>query len=119
MIYDQTVLDEGAGKVTYYWNRALNSVVAQCHSSRNFNPYLEVNHDPERLAAIVGGYTSIDPAQILRPDGVTNSFLNDLNGRFQRFAVKDAELEALRADPDRVVLGPTDAKWSSGPRTGG
>lgn len=119
MIYDQTVLDEAAGKVTYYWNPALNSVVAQCHSSRNFNPYLEVNHDPERLAAIVGSYTAINPAQILRQDGATNSFLNDLKGRFQRFPVTDAELEALRADPDYVVLGPLDAKWRTRPETGG
>lgn len=111
MIYDQTVLDEGAGKVTYYWNRALNSVVAQCHSPRHFNPYLQVNYDPERLAAFVGSHTFIDPAQIMRPDGITISCLHDPNGHFQRFPVTDEELAAHRADPDRVVLGPMDAKW--------
>jgi hypothetical protein len=49
IFYDQTTLDPRACEVTYYWNRPLHFVVAQTHTSRSYNPYLEANNDPSRL----------------------------------------------------------------------
>ncbi len=97
MIYDQTVLDEDAMQVTYYWNKALNAVVSQTHTPRYFNPYFEMHHDPERQAHLIARFTFNDPSQILRPDGRVVTCLQDLKGDFLRFAVTDEELAAARA----------------------
>jgi hypothetical protein len=114
ILYDQTVLHEDATKVTYYWNKSLNSVIAKCHTPRSFDPYLEENHDPVRLAAFIGRHTFSDPAKILQPNGRTVSCLHGSDGRFKRFAVTDDEVEAARQDPDQIVFGPIDAKWRTG-----
>jgi hypothetical protein len=111
MVYDQTVLHEDAQQVTYYWNKALNSLIARTHTPRNFDPYLQEKHEPARLASVIGRHTFNDPAQILRSDGTVVSCLHDSEKRFLRFAVTDAEVEAARADPNQIVLGPMDAKW--------
>jgi hypothetical protein len=111
MIYDQTVLDVDATQVTYYWNSKLNAVVAQTHTPRYFNPYLSENHDPERLASLLGRLMANDPAQLLRSDGSVLSCLHDKNGKFLKYAVTSAELAAARADPDRVIFGPSNINW--------
>jgi hypothetical protein len=111
MFYDSTVLDEDAMRVTYYWNKKLNAVISQCHTPRNYDPYLAEKHDAARLAAFIGHHTLNDPAQILQPDGRTVSCLRDENGGFLPFAVTDEDIQAARANPDRIVFGPMDANW--------
>jgi hypothetical protein len=111
IMYDQTVLDDDAKRVTYYWNKPVNSVIAQIHSARSCNPYLADHHDPARLAEYIGRHTFNDPAQILRPEGAVFTCLQDSNGKFLHYAVTDAELEAARADPNQIIVGPMDAKW--------
>lgn len=112
--YDQTVLHEDAGRVTYFWNKALNRVVAKGHTPRNFNPYMQENHDPKRLAAFIGRHTYINPAELLSPDGRVVTCLQDTAGRFRTFAVTDEEIEAARSDPGQIVSGPMDARWRTG-----
>lgn len=111
IMYDQTVLHDDAKCVTYYWNKPVNSVIAQIHSARSFNPYLADHHDPARLAEYIGRHTFNDPAQILRPEGAVFTCLQDTSGKFLHYAVTDAELEAARADPNQIIVGPMDAEW--------
>ena len=111
MMYDETVLDDDAKRVTYYWNRGLHSVVAQHHTPRTYNPYLQEHHDPARLASMIGRHTFNDPSQILAPDGGVVTCLQDSTGKFLRFAVTDEEVAAARADPNQIVSGPMDIKW--------
>ena len=111
MVYDETVLDDEAKRVTYFWNRGLRSVVAQHHIPRTYNPYLQEHHDPVRLAGVIGRYTFNDPSQILAPDGGIVTCLHDTSGKFLRFAVTEEELAAARADPDQILLGPMDKRW--------
>jgi hypothetical protein len=115
MFYDSTVLHDDAMRVTSYWNKKLNAVVSQTHTPRNFNPYLAERHDPARLAAFIGRHTFNDPEQILQPDGRTVSCLHDKNGDFLPFAVTDEEIQAARANPERIVFGPMDADWRTKP----
>lgn len=111
MMYEQTLLHEDAKRVTYYWNKALNGVIAKIHTPRSFNPYLAEHHNPTRLAKYIAQHTFNDPAQILGPEGAVFTCLHDLGGNFLQFAVTDAELEAARADPNQILVGPMDAKW--------
>src|SRR3569623_1224864 len=111
MIYDQTVLHESAYEVTYYWNQHLKAVIAQTHTPRHFNPYLEKNHDPTRLAGLIARLSAHNPAQILGPNGSIITCLHDVNGGFLRFAVTEAELAAARADPNQIIFGPTNIDW--------
>jgi len=111
MTYDETVLDDDAKRVTYYWNGGLHSVVAQQHTPRTYNPYLQEHHDPARLASMIGQHTFNDPSKILTPDGGVVTCLRDSTGKFLRFAVTDEELAAARADPNQIVFGPMHIKW--------
>lgn len=108
MLYDQSVLVEGASQVTYYWNPPIQSVVAQTRCSRWSNPYLDANHDPLRLAHILGFYTEQDPETILAPDGRLFTSLQRLDGSFLPFAVTEEELEAARRDPSLQLRPPSD-----------
>ncbi|RWP42423.1 MAG: hypothetical protein EOR04_11440 [Mesorhizobium sp.] len=110
MFYDQTVLDDRAARVTYFWNEPLRAVIAQTHVPRFYNPYLEANHDNKRLAQFIGSQTSTNPSQILLTDGVVTSLMGP-DGKFGRFLATDAELEVARKDPTRIVMGPLDANW--------
>lgn len=111
MMYEQTLLHEDATRVTYYWNKLLNSVIAQLHTSRNFLPYEQERHDPALLAEFIGRHTAQDPGQILQPDGAVFTCLHDKEQNFLRFAVTEEELAAARADPNQIIIGPADAKW--------
>jgi hypothetical protein len=114
IMYESDVLHDDAKRVAYYWNKDLNSVISQMHTLRNSDPYLHENHDPARLANYIGRHIFNDPAKILRPDGAITSCVYDSEKRFLRFAVTDAELEEARADPNRIVFGPMEAKWRTG-----
>jgi hypothetical protein len=94
----------------------LYSVIAQHHTPRTYDPYLQEHHDPARLASMIGRHTFNDPAQILTADGAVVTCLQDASGKFLRFAVTDEELAAARADRDRIVFGPMDVKWRIGDR---
>lgn len=118
IFFDQTVLDERACQVTYFWNKPLHSVVAMTHTSRSYNPYLEANNDPKRYALMVGRHTFIDPRLIVLEDGKqVFTSLKDQNGAFLRYAVTDEEIEAARRDPNQKVLGPLDAALRHKPPT--
>lgn len=114
--YDQTVLDERACQVTYYWNTRLNSVIAQTHTPRSYNPYLEANHDQQRLVSFLGRYTFTDPSALTFAGG-TEVFtsLKDHDGAFLPYAVTDGEIEAARCDPNQIVLGPLASAWRQKP----
>ncbi len=111
MFYDSTVLDEAAMQVTYYWNKSLNSVISQCHTPRNYDPYLPKKHNAALLATFIGRHTFTDPAQILRPNGGIVTRLHDENGDFLPFAVTKEVIQAARANPDRIVFGPLNKNW--------
>jgi hypothetical protein len=116
IFYDQTVLDERACKVTYFWNVQLRSVIAMHHAPRFYNPYLQVNDDPKRFAAFLGQYTFSDPDTIISGDGSqVFTSLQDHNGAFLRYAVTDEEIEAARRDSNQVVRGPLNAAWRQTP----
>ncbi len=108
MVYDQTVLIDNASQVTYYWSATLRAVVAQNMCSRWINPYRDENHDPARMANIVGFYTAQDPESILTADGRFFTSLKRLDGSFLPFAVTDEELEAARRDPTMQLRPPAD-----------
>lgn len=109
MFFDQTVLDDRALQVTYYWNAELRSVLAMTHTPRQYNPYLEANNDPRRYAEMVGRYTFNDPDEMMTADGRMFTCLTDNNGAFLPYAVTEEEIEAARMDPTRVFRGPIDA----------
>jgi hypothetical protein len=111
MVYDQTVLDDDAMRVTYYWNRGLHAVVAQSHTPRHFNPYMEKHHDSARLASVIARHTFNDPAQLEGPDGRVITSLKDSTGRFLCFPISEAELATARADPKQTLVGPMHAAW--------
>jgi hypothetical protein len=94
--YDQTVLDEEAGRVQYYWNDRLNAVVTQSQTPRSFDPYLQENHDPQRLATMLGFHTMQEPSEILGEDGSVFTMLQGPDGTFLRHAVTEEEIEAAR-----------------------
>ena len=103
IFFDQTVLDERACQVTYFWNEPLRSVIAMNRTSRFYDPYLEANYDPKRYALMVGRYTSSDPSTIVSEDGKgVFTSLKDHNGNFLRFAVTKEEIEAARNNPNLV-----------------
>jgi hypothetical protein len=112
IFHDQTVIHDAANTVVYFWNCSINAVVARTNSPRNFNHYLDINHDVTQLANRVASYLCVNPEQILPPDGsglVTT--LHDENGEFLRYPVTQAELDAVLAHPKRRRLGPMDKKW--------
>jgi hypothetical protein len=115
IFYDQTVLDPLACEVTYYWNRPLRSVIAQTHTPRSYNPYLQENDDPKRFANMVGRYTFSDPSTNVSDDGRMFTSLKDHNGKFLRYAVTDEELEAVRRDPNQIIRGPLSTRWRQEP----
>jgi len=45
IFYDLTVVDEEANKVSYYWNRRANTVVAMTWTPRRYDPYRQENYD--------------------------------------------------------------------------
>jgi hypothetical protein len=101
--YDQTVLDELSCRVTYFWNTRLRSVIAMNHTQRFYDPYLEVNHDPRRLAFFVGRHTFCDPGTIVSDDGERIfTLLKDQDGAFLQYPVTDEEIDAARRDPYRI-----------------
>jgi hypothetical protein len=116
MFFDQTVLDERACQVTYFWNTPLRSVIAMTHTSRFYDPYLEANNDPKRYAIMVGRHTFSDPSTIVSEDGKqTFTSLQDKNGAFLRFAVTDEEVQKARSDSNQTVRGPLDPAWRQKP----
>tara|TARA_R110002124_G_scaffold44422_1_gene135452 strand:+ start:9995 stop:11119 length:1125 start_codon:yes stop_codon:yes gene_type:complete len=108
--YDQTVLDERACEVTYFWDEQLNSVIAMTRTPRFYYPYLQEHHDEERLVDIISRLTLVDPSQILRPEGVITTLLGS-DGKFAKFPVTEAELAVARSDPDVFMMGELDADW--------
>jgi hypothetical protein len=109
IFYDQTVIDERALTVTYYWNEKLRSVIAMHHAPRPYDPYLATNNDLRRYAAFIARYTSLDPDEIVSEHGErVFTSLEDHNGAFLRFAVTDDEIEAAKSDPNQVLRGPFD-----------
>ena len=109
MFYDQTVLDDRALTVTYYWNAQLRSVIAMHHTPRFYDPYLKANDEPRRYAVFVARYTSLEPGVIVTEDGKQIfTSLEDHNGAFMRFAVTEDEIEAAKRDPNHVLRGPLD-----------
>lgn len=111
IFYDHTVLDEGAMRVQYYWNKPLDAVVAQTQTARSFDPFLAKHHDPERLATFIGRGIYADPKAILHESGRLFSCLENHEGNFLRYAVTDEEIEAARRDPHQILMGPLDSKW--------
>jgi hypothetical protein len=111
IFYDQTVLDDDARRVTYFWNRSRRSIIAVSHTPRTYDPYLAINHDPQRLAYFVGKHTFTDPRSLLFKDGRVFTSLHDHNGAFLRYAVTKEELEAARKDPHQILVGPLQPKW--------
>jgi hypothetical protein len=48
-LFDQTVLDERAARVTYYWNTDRRAVIAKTLSPRFYDSYLQEKFDPKLL----------------------------------------------------------------------
>ena len=115
IFFDQTVLDQRACQVTYFWNARLNAVIAMTGTSRFYNPYLEANSDRKRYAAMVAQYTFSDPATIMSEGGKLFTLLKDHSEAFLRFAVTEEEIEVARSDPNQVVRGPLSAAWRQKP----
>lgn len=130
MLYDQTVLDEAANQVQYYWNPPLRSVIAQNRTPRHFDPYLQKHHEPRLLAEIMGRLTGFDPASLIATNGEAITFLTDAAGIFRPLAVTAAEVDMARHDPGQIVVGPSNIDWrireggpvktkpNTGPRSG-
>lgn len=115
IFYDQTVLDERSCRVTYFWNTQLRSVIAMNHTQRFYDPYLEINHDPKRLALFIGRQTFCDPSTIVSDDGNhIFTLLKDQNGDFLQYAVTYEEIDAARRDPNRISFR-LDTTWRQGP----
>jgi hypothetical protein len=108
MYYDQTVVEPEANKLTYYWNKPLNAVVAQMWTPRAFNPYLQERHDPARLAQMLAFYTMHDPASLLGADGAIFTSLRDVDGAFLPFAVTDDEMRDSMRREGAIKMGPID-----------
>src|SRR5258708_11849538 len=86
IFYDQTVLDDQANQITYYWNRPVNAVVAVTSTSRNYDPYRQENHDLQECARFIARYVGADPASLLSKNGKTVlSALMIKNGGFRRY----------------------------------
>lgn len=64
MFFDQTVLDERATQVTYYWNADRRAVIAKTLTPRSYDPYLQENFDPKLRAQFIGRFTQTDPATL-------------------------------------------------------
>lgn len=88
IFYDQTVLDPDATEVTYFWNRPLNAVIAMTHTSRNYNPYLQANHNISESARFIAHYVGGDPSTLLSKN--KKSVLTSLQNRNGRFRVYPA-----------------------------
>jgi hypothetical protein len=88
IFYDQTVLNQEANQVTYFWNRQLRSVVAMTFTPRSYNPYLQKNHDVKESAHFIARYVGADPSALLSRDGrhlLTS--LQNRNGRFYPYPI--------------------------------
>lgn len=116
IFFDQTVLDERAARVTYYWNPDRHAVIAKTLSPRFYNPYLQEKFDPKLLAEFIGRFTQSDPKTLLVGDREFTS-LWDENGDFLHFAVTPEDIEAAQSNPNRTTIGPADPKWRTGPLT--
>jgi hypothetical protein len=119
IFYDQTVLDPNARVNTFYWNDFLNSVVAQVHLPRGYDPYLQENDDPSRFAVMIGRLTFCDPNDVIWRDenGVMvgyNSVLFDSDGGFYRYPSTEEEVIAAKADP-RLKIRSMDMAWRKDP----
>lgn len=107
--YDQTVLDEAANEVTYFWNPILKAVIAAGHTSRFYDPYLAANHDPARYAEIVGRQMFIDPKTMYSDDGATFTTLRDEVGNFRTASIDTRGYDA--ASGHRLL----EARWRQEP----
>jgi hypothetical protein len=114
IFFDQTVLDERAAQVTYYWNRDRRAVIAKTLSPRFYNPYLHEKFDPKLLAQFMGRFTQSDPNTLLVGDREFTR-LWDENGDFLPYAVTPEDIEAAQSNPNRTVIGPADPKWRTAP----
>jgi len=114
IFFDQTMLDELAAQVTYYWNPDRRAVIAKTLTPRFYNPYLQRNFDPELLAQFMGRFTQSDPKALLIGDREFTR-LWDENGNFLPYAVTSEDFEAARSNPNRTIIGPADPKWRTKP----
>lgn len=114
IFFDQTVLDELAAQVTYYWNPDRRAVIAKTLTPRFYNPYLQSNFDSEVLAQFMGRFTQSDPKALLIGDREFTR-LWDENGNFLPYAVTPEDIEAARSNPNRTLIEPADPKWRTEP----
>ncbi|MPY75775.1 MAG: hypothetical protein GEU87_16100 [Alphaproteobacteria bacterium] len=116
IFYDQTVLDDQARDVTYFWNEKRRAVISMVHTSRFYDPYLHDNHDRKRFAHFLARYTFCDPQQVVSGDGDRfYTMLIDNDGKFMKFPVTEAEIAMARHDPNRRVIGPLNARRREDP----
>lgn len=112
MYYDQSVLDPSARGVQYYWNRPLNSVIAQTMVPRFLNPYRDEHHDPERRLACVAHYTGVK-LDALRGDapGEIRSTLFNEDGSFFSYPVTENEIASLPSNAIHLPPGQRQKGW--------
>ncbi len=99
IFYDQTVLDPDACRVTYYWNKHQNAILAETSGSSDIGPYRGDLHDPMLLARMLGFYTYHEPNDLLFEGDRTFTMLQWPDGSFMPFAVTPEEMQAARRTP--------------------
>jgi hypothetical protein len=115
MFYDQTVVEQNAQAVTYFWNPLLKAVIAMTRWPRFADPYIQENHDLKRYASFIGRHTFSDPASVVTNDGEVFTVLWDENEQFMPYAVSDEEVMQALRNPRRRAVGPTASKWRQQP----